>query len=164
MKIRPPFCLPLLLAAFVPALFAADSTAPKASAPPADPSTAWDLTPLYRDEAGWRAAKEQVTASLPKIATLAGHLGDSAANLRTALDLIFDLRKQLGRLDVYASLSSDENTRDSAALERTQEINLVETDFSRATSFLNPEILAVGDAKIRAFSTPTRGSRNTGSR
>ena len=88
MKNRPLFCLALLLAAFVPTLGAADSAAPQTAAPPADPSTAWDLTPLYRDAAVWRAAKEHVTADLPKIGTLAGHLGDSAANLRAAMDLI----------------------------------------------------------------------------
>ncbi len=151
MRIQLTVCLPLWLATFVPMLSAADATTPNVSAPPADPSTAWDLTPLSRDEAAWRAAKDQVAASLPKIKATEGHLGDSAASLRAALDLIYDQRKQLARLDVDASLLSDENTRDPAALERVQELNLVETDFSRATSFLNPEILAVGDTKIRAF-------------
>ena len=148
---RTVFRLALFLTALLPALPAADSSALPAAAPTTDPSTTWDLTPLYADAAAWRAAKEQVTANLPKVSALAGHLGDNAASLRAALDLIYDLRKQITRLDVYASLSSDENTRDSTALERVQEINLVETDFSRVASFLNPEVLAIGDAKIRAF-------------
>jgi oligoendopeptidase F len=52
---------------------------------------------------------------------------------------------------VYTSLKRDVNTRDSAALELNQEADLLGTDFARGTSFVNPELLAVGEAKLRAY-------------
>ena len=118
---------------------------------PADPANVWDLTLLYKDPAAWQAAKARVGTEIPKIKNYQGRLGESAATLREALDFIYGLRKEFGRLATYASLSRDENTRDSTALERTQELGLLGTEFSRASSFFNPELLAVGEVKVRGF-------------
>lgn len=117
----------------------------------ADPANVWDLTLLYKDAAAWQAAKGRVAAEIPKIKDYQGKLGESAATLREALDFIYGLRKEFGRLSTYASLSRDENTRDAAALERTQELGLLGTEFARATSYFNPELLAVGEDKVRGF-------------
>ena len=116
-----------------------------------NPATVWDLTLLYPNEAAWRAAKEQVATGIPKVKTYEGRLGESAATLREAMDCLYGLRKEFGRLETYASLSLDEDTRNAAALEREQELGLLGTEFSRATSYLNPELLAVGEAKVRGF-------------
>jgi oligoendopeptidase F len=118
---------------------------------PVDPANVWDLTLLYKDPAAWQTAKGRIASEIPKIKNYQGKLGESAAALREALDFIYGLRKEFGRLATYASLSRDENTRDAAALERTQELGLLGTEFSRATSFFNPELLAVGEAKVRGF-------------
>jgi len=117
----------------------------------ADPANVWDLTLLYKDEAAWRAAKDHVATEIPKIKAYQGRLGESAATLREAMDFLYGLRKEFVRLGVYASLNRDENTRNAAALERTQELGLLGTEFSRATSFINPELLAVGETKVRGF-------------
>lgn len=134
-------CLPLLSAT----ASAADT------APATDPANTWDLTPLYADEAAWRSAKDRVAADLPQIKQFEGRLGESPATLLAAMNLLQRLREEFIRLSVYASLVLDENTRNAAALERTQEISLLGTEFSRATSFVDPELLTVGDAKIRSF-------------
>ena len=139
----------LTLACLLPAARSADATAP--AAPAANPAPTWDLTPLYPDVAAWRAAKDRVAAEIPKLETYQGHLGDSAAKLQEAMDLIYGLRKDLDRMEVFTSLRRDVNTRDTAALELNQEANLIYTDFARATSFVNPELLAVGEPKLKAF-------------
>ena len=117
----------------------------------ADSSSAWDLTLLYKDDAAWHAAKDHLAAEIPKIKNYQGRLGESAATLREAMDLIYGLHKDLDRMAVYSSLKRDGDTRDSAALELSQEADLLGTEFSRATSFVNPELQAVGEAKLRAF-------------
>jgi len=130
------------------------ATTPLPAAEPArntDPANVWDLTLLYKDDAAWRAAKDRFAADLPKLAKCQGHLGDSAATLREALDLLFGLRKESIRLMTYASLNHDEDTRASAPLERVQEIGLIGTEFDRVASFVSPELLAVGEAKVRGF-------------
>ena len=118
---------------------------------PADPAGVWDLTLLYKDDAAWHAAKDRIAAEIPKIKNYEGHLGESAATLRAAMDFISGLHKEFDRMAVYTSLKRDANTRDSAALELNQEADLLGTEFSRATSFVNPELLAVGEAKLRGF-------------
>jgi oligoendopeptidase F len=118
---------------------------------PADPAAVWDLTLLFKDDAAWRAAKEHIAAEIPKIKGYQGRLGESAATLREAMDFIYGLRKGFDQMAVYASLKRDVDTRDSAALDLSQEADLLGTEFSRAASFLNPELLAVGEAKLRAF-------------
>lgn len=120
-------------------------------APAAAPAAAWDLTPLYKDDAACRAAKDRILAALPKIKACQGRLGESAATLREAMDLIYGVRKDLERIEVYCGLKRDVNTRDSAALELYQEADLAATEFSRAASYVNPELLAVGEAKLRGF-------------
>jgi oligoendopeptidase F len=125
------------------------ATGPASTA--ADPATAWDLTLLYKDDAACRATKDRLAAELPRIKTYQGRLGESAATLREAMDLIYGLRKEFERVEVYCSLRRDVNTRDSAALELNQEADLLGTDFSRAVSFVDPELLTVGETKLRGF-------------
>ena len=125
--------------------------------PPADPTSVWDLTLLYKDDAAWRAAKEHIAAELPKIKNYQGRLGENAATLREAMDFIYGLRKDFDRMAVYTSLKRDANTRDSGALELNQEADLLGTEFSRATSFVNPELLGIGEAKLRTFLDSDRG-------
>ena len=124
---------------------------------PADPTSVWDVTLLYRDDAAWRAAKEHIAAELPKIKNYQGRLGENAATLREAMDFIYGLRKDFDRMAVYTSLKRDANTRDSGALELNQEADLLGTEFSRATSFVNPELLGIGEAKLRTFLDSDRG-------
>ncbi len=141
--------LPLLLMTLgfiLPAGFSAPEPPPQAGA-----ATTWDLALLYKDDAAWRAAKDHLAAEIPKIKNYESRLGESATALREAMDFIFGLHKELDRMAVYTSLKRDADTRDSAALELNQEADLLGTEFSRATSFVNPELLAVGEARLRSF-------------
>lgn len=116
-----------------------------------DAADTWDLTPLYRDDAVWRDAKSRIAAAIPDIKTYQGRLGENAATLQAAMELIYGLRKDYERLAVYASLKRDVNTRDPAALAMSQEVGLLGTELARAASFVDPELLAVGATKLHAF-------------
>jgi oligoendopeptidase F len=116
-----------------------------------DPAFVWDLSLLYPDAAAWRAAKERVAAGVPKIKGYAGRLGESPAVMREALDLIYGVAKELYRVALHASLSSDEDTRNAGEMERDSEASLLASEFARATSFFDPEVLALGETKVRDF-------------
>ncbi len=111
----------------------------------------WNLADIYPDVAAWEKAFEQVDGSIATIGECRGHLGDSAARLKSCLDTVFGISRELRRVASYASMKSDENTRDAAALEMRQKAGMLRTRFSQAVSFVNPEILAVGEERIRAF-------------
>ncbi len=138
-----------LIAALTLGLLA--SAVPAAPQPAADPAANWDLTPLYASTASWQAAKDHLNAEIPKMKAFQGRLGESAATLRQAMDLMFSLKKDFYRLAVYSFLNRDENTRDTPSLERAQEIGLMESTFAQATSFVNPEVIALGEAKVKAL-------------
>ncbi|MEO7599759.1 MAG: M3 family metallopeptidase, partial [Opitutus sp.] len=145
-----------MILTFAP-LFSTHLQAAEAPKIPADPAKTWDLTALYSDDAAWSAAKDRVAAGLPKLKEFQGKLGESPASLLAAMKYIEGLRQEYVRLAVYASLQSDEDTRNPATLGRTQEIGLLGTEFSRATSFVDPELLEVGGDRIHGFLTNEPG-------
>lgn len=102
----------------------------------------WDLTHIYPDEAAWRREKEQLVAAMDQIAQHRGTLAASPRNLLTCLELISRLGKQYTRLYCYASMHSDEDTRDATYLGMEQEMSQIGADFSAKTSFIEPEIIA----------------------
>jgi oligoendopeptidase F len=111
----------------------------------------WDLTQLYPTEAAWDAEHKSIAAALPGLSTFKGTLGNDAASLAKALRAISDLRKRLARLDTYASLKRDEDTKVAVNEDRLERAQFLETDFGSATSFVDPEIIAVGRPKIDQF-------------
>ncbi|HNW40440.1 MAG TPA: oligoendopeptidase F [Opitutaceae bacterium] len=139
--------LPLVTCLHLP-LLAADTPAAEA---PVNPADVWDLTLLYPNQAAFDTAKAQVEQSLPKIETYKGHLGEGSAQLFEAVDTLAHQQKDLIRLMVYAALLRDENTRLAGPQEQAQSLDLLGSKFSQAASYLRPEVLAIGETKIRAF-------------
>jgi oligoendopeptidase F len=117
----------------------------------------WDLSDLYKDPAGWAAERDAIKAALPGLNQFKGHLGDSAASLRQALTTVSGLNKRFDRLAVYASLKGDEDLQIGANQERRQLATSLGADFGEATAWMQPELLQVGEAKIRGFLANDRG-------
>ncbi len=134
-----PLCLGIL-----PAMGA---TAPRA--PPGGPT--WDLRDLYPSPEAWAAALQSVRERVQTLDTLKGTLGDSAIAMRTALAAISDLRRQADRLSVYANLGADEDTRVAPAQQRRTQGQELVANIAERTAWVAPELLALGEPKVRAF-------------
>jgi oligoendopeptidase F len=124
--------------------------ATKVPGPGGIPKT-WDLADLYRDTAAWTTEKDAVKAALPGLARFKGHLGDRAANLKDALTTISALNKQNDRLAVYANLLADVDTTVAVNQERRDLSTRLAADLGEAVSWMTPELLQVGEAKINGF-------------
>ena len=111
----------------------------------------WNLADLYPSDAAWRTAKDTLAADAQKLRQYHGQLGTSAGRLADALDLQAVLNKELGRLYTYASLLADQDTRDSAHEGMRQEMNQLVAAVSAESSFIEPELLKVGESSIKAF-------------
>jgi len=111
----------------------------------------WNLAEIYPSDAAWRAAKDKALAQLPKLREYQGGLGSSARVLADALELMSNLDKELSRQYVYASMQSDLDTRQSGPQGMQQEMQQAYANFGAAASFIEPEILKVGAAKIDQF-------------
>lgn len=111
----------------------------------------WDLTPLYPTDDAWRQAKDRLAAELPKLGQFRGKLASSSTTLLAALETISSTGKDLGRLYVYASLSADEDTRDSKRAAMRQEMAQLAAVFSADIAYVEPEILRADKEKIVSF-------------
>jgi oligoendopeptidase F len=129
------------------------ATTPVTTAAPAPAHTpvVWDLTDLYADSAAWQSEHDAVLADMERIAAFRGRLGRNAATLADAMELTSGLSKRAVRLFVYATLRGDEDTRVQENLARRQLGNQLLARLGEATSWMNPELLSIGERRIEGF-------------
>ena len=142
----------VLLTATAAAAIANSGAAMAFSDPATDASGAtWDLTDLYSTPAAWETERQALMKAIPTLVQYKGRLGQGASTLRAAFEAQSALSKRLGRLYIYASLKSDEDVRIAANQERKQKARDAYTAYSEATSWVVPELIAVGASKLRGF-------------
>jgi oligoendopeptidase F len=113
----------------------------------------WNLAEIYPDDEAWRKEREKLVAELPRVGQFRGRLAESPRVLLECLETISALGKEYARLYCYASMHSDEDTRNARYLAMEQEMSQIGSDFAARTSFLQPEILQVGREMIDRFIT-----------
>jgi oligoendopeptidase F len=111
----------------------------------------WDLTAIYPSDQAWRAAKEKLAAELPKLRGFQGTLASSASRLADALETQSNFDKEASRLFVYASMTSDEDTRVSTYQGMQQEMIQLGSVLGTESAFIEPEILKMDNATIDRF-------------
>jgi oligoendopeptidase F len=129
----------------------AEPTADSAGALAIDPKYSWDLSEIYADTDAWESARLATVTRVNNLKTLKGSLGQSAQSLLNTSDEISETYKDAVRLLVYATLLSDEDKRIAENVERNQLARALLNDLRSATSWYSPEILAMGEPKVRAF-------------
>lgn len=111
----------------------------------------WNLTDLYPSDEAWKAEKEKIAQRIPAIAQYKGTLHRSVRQLFSCLEEMAYISKELQRLRSYASMSADQDTRESRYQAMTQEIAQIRTNFSAAISFIEPEILRMDQKLLQRF-------------
>lgn len=145
----------LLASLLALALPAAVSTA--FAAPVETENDRWNLSHLYADKAAWQADVAKLDTQLKQFAACKGTLGQSAARLKTCLDQYSDLNKRNARLYSYAAQLHDQDTGDAAAMDLNQRADISSSKVEEAVSFLRPEILQIGKAKIARMQAQEKG-------
>lgn len=118
-----------------------------APAAAADPSTTWDLTPIYADDAAWESARAALRERLDDLEPFRGRLA-SPTVLAEALGVWFAIDKDLSRLAGYASMRSDQDLRESGPQGMEQAVGALISDLEAEVSWFEPEILAIPVAKL----------------
>ena len=111
----------------------------------------WNLADLYPSVAAWNADAALLETRLKEFGDCRGHLGDSVARFRSCLDLGSDIRRRYARLRVFASEQRAEDTGVPASLELEQRSDVLGNRAAEATSFVRPEILALGEARVTGY-------------
>ncbi len=111
----------------------------------------WDLTTLYPTDTAWERDLARIPELLNAVTGHAGHLGDSPARLRLAIDDMMALHSTLERVRVYASLRKDEDTTNPDALSRNERSVAAAIEAGQALAFFEPELLALDAAAFDAL-------------
>ncbi len=111
----------------------------------------WNLADLYASDDAWKTAKEKLTAQIPSLQKYRGKLSESAQQLFECAELVTNMSKEFSRLISYASMSSDQDTRESKYQAMSQEMGQVGAMFGAAASFIEPEILKIDKKIIDGF-------------
>ncbi|HYC37180.1 MAG TPA: oligoendopeptidase F [Usitatibacter sp.] len=115
------------------------------------PQDRWNLEALYPTPAAFNEDLGRMEAQLPQLAACKGKLGESAARLKSCLDLQYEILRRYLRLLVYASEKANEDTGNAEALALQQKTRVAQSRFTEAVSWVNPEILAIGRERIEPF-------------
>jgi len=143
-RLSPPI---LLLAAAVIAALPVIA-AERASVPE---TLTWKTTDLYPSDVAWQKARADVAGRIPGLVQYKGRLGESPDMLYTAANTAMEIAQALQRLYVYASMRSDEDTRDQKRMEMNQAAQLLAVQYGSAIAWVRPEILAMGADKVKDF-------------
>ncbi|HET9014040.1 MAG TPA: oligoendopeptidase F [Thermomicrobiaceae bacterium] len=113
-------------------------------------SETWDLTHIFPTVAAWNAERESLQAEVPTLESLRGTLKQGPAQLLAVLTRSDQIDERLDRLFGYAALERDQDTRDSAAIQRYEQVMALAVALGRASAWIAPELLTLSDDQLRA--------------
>jgi oligoendopeptidase F len=133
--------LPIALFALSPILGAAAETE----------NDRWNLADLYAATDAWNADSVKLEGQLKEFSGCNGKLGESVKRFKSCMDLNADIMKRYTRLASYASQTHDQDTSANIGQDLSQKSDILGSKVDQATSFLRPEVLGLGPAKVSRF-------------
>jgi oligoendopeptidase F len=112
---------------------------------------AWNLRDIYASDDAWTAAKDGLAARLDEVTAFEGKLTESPDQLLACLKLNTELDQELSKLFSYASMKSDQDTRESEYQGKKQMLQKLATQYAAKASFIAPEITSMDDGAIDDF-------------
>ena len=119
----------------------------------------WNLADVYPSEQAWHDDAARLGKQISEFGSCQGHLGDSAARLRSCLDLRADIAKRAARLHLFAGEQLAEDTGSPASMQLRQQSELLGDRVRLATAFVGPELLAIGAERIGKLVAEDQGLR-----
>ena len=116
----------------------------------------WNLSDLYPSASAWETARQSLVRRIPQLGRFQGRLGVSAESLWVGLSTMSNVHRDLSRLRTYASQLSDQDVRVARHVEMKEAAEKLAVDYDAATSFVQPELLALGAATVDGFLTRER--------
>ncbi|HUZ03494.1 MAG TPA: oligoendopeptidase F [Thermomicrobiaceae bacterium] len=110
----------------------------------------WDLAHIFPTDSTWSAEREALQTEVPRLEALRGTLDQGPAQLLAVLTLSDQIDERLDRLFGYAALERDQDTRNSAAIQRYEQAMALAVALGRASSWIAPELLTLSDDQLRA--------------
>ena len=119
-------------------------------------SDSWDLSKLYPSHEEWEKDLETFKSAIPKAETFKGKLAESAEIFLNCLEYLNTNDLLNERIGSYAFLRYAEDAGDSSNQSRYGLGMQIETEFSAAVSYIDPEIQAIPDEVISSYLLDSR--------
>jgi len=111
----------------------------------------WNLSDLFADTETWKKRKVKLQKSIEQLADYKDTFISSAQTMYQTLHYYAGLEKEFMHLFAYASMLSDQDTREAAPLAMKQEMTALQSDLKTASAFLEPMILMLSTEKLEEF-------------
>ena len=111
----------------------------------------WDLTSICRDWDDWSRHYGRLEAAIEAFAALRGTLAEGPAQLLAAYRAMDEVGALSYRVWYYAALQYDEDQRDNEVNARRQQVQILFARQQQASSWFNPELLAIPFDTIRRW-------------
>lgn len=111
----------------------------------------WDLTRIFKTDKDWEIAYNQVKNDVQSLSNLKEKFTESGHKLYEGLNKILTVSRNLERVYVYATMSSDVDTSNAHYLGYVAQVQALTSQFEAAIAFLNPAILQVPEEKMAQF-------------
>jgi oligoendopeptidase F len=124
------------------------STTPRSELPEA---FKWRISDLYPDEPAWRAGLEEAKGLIKQLEPLAAAWTDSPKAMGDFFEHLERVEILGSKLSHYASLQADMDLGDTRYQTMKGEIQSVLVDLGAELAFVEPGLLAMGEAKVEAY-------------
>lgn len=111
----------------------------------------WNLAAMYPDEAEWESDYKKAEEMAAAFVSFAGHLGDSAEAMLSALTARDALWQKVEKVYVYARMKRDEDTRVAKYQAMTDRAQSLIAKAGAQTSFFTPELLELDEERLWGF-------------
>ncbi len=111
----------------------------------------WDFTHIYPDKAHWEAAMTEAKKAVEALSALPGTLGQSKDALKKGLEQLADASQKVEIPYIYAMLHRAADGSEPAYQEMEARGMSLAVKANAATSFLDPEILAIPKEQLDAW-------------
>jgi len=108
----------------------------------------WNAESVFETRDDWEAACEEIIAMLPEIQQYQGKLSEGASVLADYLEIADKITRLIGKVYVYASMSSAVDSNDQQAAAMGGKARGLYGRVMAATAFTDPELLAIGKEKL----------------
>ncbi len=111
----------------------------------------WNAESIFPNDAAWSAEFDALTNDLSSLARFRGRLADNAATLADWFQASEAIEFRAGKVVLYASMKHTVDTTDQNAAALNDRARGLAARVAAAMSFAEPEMLAMGFDKLRAW-------------
>ncbi|MGB8983520.1 MAG: oligoendopeptidase F [Anaerolineales bacterium] len=114
-------------------------------------SQTWNAESVFPSPEAFDAEIRSILEGLPAIKAFQGHLGDTPDTFLEAMTAMDGLSQRAMKVQVYATMASAVDATDQQGAELNSKATSALAQVSAAMSFVDPELLAIGEARLRQW-------------